>query len=142
MSVELKNKTKMNLFTPEAKLRNKNKFVVIIIIILATSMVVEITGQDNATTTSATQDSSPQPTTASTTANNGKNATNSSRLTLNVGLITPSVLTNLLSYAYVASASTMAIAEAKRRGYLPNVDVKLVLCFHIVYYKINYNYFI
>lgn len=117
----------MNLHTSGAKLRNKYAFFVIIIKILATCMVAEIAGQDNATTTSATL----QPTTASKTANSGNNATNSSRITLNVGLITPSVLTNLLSYNYVASASTMAIAEAKRRGYLPNADVKLVLSLHL-----------
>ena len=61
-------------------------------------------------------------------ANQGTSLTVASgKLTLNVGLITPGrlVLTNILGYSYVASASTMAIQTAKRRGYLQNVNIKL-----------------
>ena len=50
----------------------------------------------------------------------------SNKITINVGLVTPGrlILSNIMGYSYVASASTMAIQEAKNRGYLQNIDIK------------------
>jgi hypothetical protein len=48
------------------------------------------------------------------------------RKVVNIALLTPNRLNfnNRLSYNFVASASTMAIAAAKKRGYLKNLDIK------------------
>jgi hypothetical protein len=60
--------------------------------------------------------------------------TSSDRRVVTIALLTPNRLNfnNRLSYNYVASASTMAIAAAKKRGYLKNLDIK--------YFRARLNY--
>ena len=87
-------------------------------------VTIQTTSKDNYTSSPSQPTISGFPTTRLTSSTPATSS--SQRTTINVGLITPGrlVLTNIMGYSFVASASTMAVQLAKSKGYLKNIDIK------------------